>query len=106
MYLIAIGWLYVALMMAVVEAFSSQGSLIGGFFTFLGYGLLPVGLVMYALSTGDRKRARQRAEAEAEAEAGAAPGNATLAPNIEPDASGHTAAAAQAPGVAPMGKEP
>jgi hypothetical protein len=94
MYLIAIGWLYVALMMAVVEAFSSQGSVVGGVFTFLGYGLLPVALVVYILSSGDRKRARQRAE------------QAALGSGGEPDAGGHAPTAPETGGVAPVRKEP
>jgi mannose/fructose/N-acetylgalactosamine-specific phosphotransferase system component IID len=95
MYLIAIGWLYVALMMAVVEAFSTQGTVIGGVFTFLGYGLMPVALVVYILSSGDRRRARQKAELA----------DGTVSDG-QPDASGHAPAAAQPSGVAPVGKEP
>jgi mannose/fructose/N-acetylgalactosamine-specific phosphotransferase system component IID len=49
MYLIAIGWLYVALMMAVAEASASNGSILGAVFTFLLYGLAPTALVMYLL---------------------------------------------------------
>jgi hypothetical protein len=98
MYLIAIGWLYVALMMAVVEAFSSQGSLIGGVFTFLGYGLLPVALVVYILSSGDRRRARQRDE---QALAAAQPPSGD-----QPDAGGHAATGAQTGSVAAVRKEP
>ena len=40
MYLVAIGWIYVVLMMAVVEAMSSQGTLLGACVTFVLYGLL------------------------------------------------------------------
>ena len=47
MYLIPIAWFYVALMMAVAEATSTQGTLLGAFFTLLLYGLLPIGLVLY-----------------------------------------------------------
>ena len=42
MYIIPIGWLYVALMMSVAEATSTQGSVLGAIFTFLFYGVLPV----------------------------------------------------------------
>jgi mannose/fructose/N-acetylgalactosamine-specific phosphotransferase system component IID len=34
MYLIAIAWIYVVLMMAVAEALSSQGTVLGAVFTF------------------------------------------------------------------------
>ncbi len=68
MYLVVIAWLYVVLMMALVEALSAQGSVLGAIITFVMYGLLPMGLVMYILGTPARRRARHRAEArEAEA---------------------------------------
>ena len=65
MYLVAIAWLYVALMMAVTEATSTQGSILGAIFTFLLYGLGPVALVLYLLGTPARRAARRRAEAAA-----------------------------------------
>lgn len=91
MYLIAIGWLYVVLMMAVAEAMSSQGTVIGALFTVLLYGLLPLAIVLYIGGTPARKRARRAAEAAEAAAASAAP-----------DGGGH------APGdaVAPERKEP
>ena len=64
-HLVVAAWLYVALMMAVVEAFSSQGSVLGAVFTFLGYGVLPLAIVVYILRTPARKRAlRRRASAD------------------------------------------
>jgi len=63
MYLIAIAWLYVVLMMAVAEALSTQGTVLGAMFTFLLYGLLPLALVMYIVGTPGRKRALKAAEA-------------------------------------------
>jgi len=61
MYLIAIAWLYVAVTMAVVEAASPQGSLLGACMTLLLYGLLPLSIVLYVAGTPARKRAlRQR----------------------------------------------
>jgi len=65
MYLIPIAWLYVALMMAVAEATSSQGTLLGAFFTLLLYGLLPIGLVLYFIGTPARRRQRLAQEAQA-----------------------------------------
>jgi hypothetical protein len=56
MYIVAIGWLYVALMMAITES-----SVIGGIGTFVFYGLLPVAIVMYLLGTPARWRAKKRA---------------------------------------------
>lgn len=62
MYLVAIAWIYVALMMAVVEATSSQGTVLGAFFTFLLYGVLPMSIVVYVMGTGRRRQVRRRAE--------------------------------------------
>ncbi len=62
MHLIAIAWLYVVLMMALAEALSSQGSVLGAVITLIFYGLLPLGLVLYIVSAPARKRARRAAE--------------------------------------------
>ena len=62
MYLILIGWLYVVVMMAVVEAASPNGSLLGAFFTFLLYGMVPIALLLFIGGTPARRRARHQAE--------------------------------------------
>lgn len=62
MYLIAIAWIYVVLMMAIAEALSTQGSVLGGLITFVLYGLLPLSLLMYILGTPGRRRRRAAAE--------------------------------------------
>ena len=96
MYLIAIAWMYVVVMMALAEALSPQGTVLGAVFTLLLYGLLPLGIVMYLLGTPMRRRALRAAEAQAQADpareqgvgqASGAP--ATSAP--QPDGSGHAA---------------
>ncbi|MFG6465799.1 hypothetical protein [Roseateles sp. BYS87W] len=69
MYLVAIAWAYVALMMAAAEALSPQGTLFGAFITLLLYGVLPLGLLMYILGTPGRKRRRQAQELAAQADA-------------------------------------
>lgn len=51
MYIIAIAWLYVTLLMAFTEA-----SVIGGVATFLFYGLLPVALILWLGGTRARRR--------------------------------------------------
>ena len=100
MYIIPIAWLYVALMMSVAEATNSNCTLLGAIVTFVLYGLLPIGLLLYIMGTPGRKRAlRERAEQERAAfearAADAAPlGNA-------PDAGGQ----ATADSVAPVRKE-
>jgi uncharacterized membrane protein len=65
MYLVAIGWMYVALMMALAEAFHPQGGVLGALVTFVLYGVLPVSIVMYVMGTPLRRRARQAREAAA-----------------------------------------
>ena len=89
MYLIAIAWIYVVLMMAVAEALSTQGSVLGAVITFALYGVLPLALVMYILGTPGRKRRRRAAEASTETSA-------------TPDGGSHAAGDA----VAAEGKEP
>jgi len=98
MYLVAIGWLYVALMMAVAEATNSNGTVLGATITFVLYGALPVALVLYLLATPARKKARKAREA-AELQAWQA---AQLAPSGQPDGGGEPPADA----VAPVRKEP
>lgn len=68
MYLVAIAWVYVALMMALAEATSSQGTVLGAVVTFVLYGALPISLVMYLMGTPRRRVARRRAEAAQAAE--------------------------------------
>lgn len=63
MTVVAIAWIYVVLMMSLVEALSPQGSVLGAVFTFVLYGVLPLGIVLYVLGTPARRRARARAEA-------------------------------------------
>ena len=71
MYLVAIAWMYVVVMMAVVEATSANGTLLGAIFTFLLYGALPLSVVLYILRSPARKRARLAAEARAASHAAA-----------------------------------
>lgn len=100
MYLIVIGWLYVTLLMALAEAFSPLGTVLGAIITFVFYGALPMSLVVYLMGTPLRRKARQRAESESQTPA-VAP--ASIA---EPNASGHAPGLAEAATVAPVRKEP
>lgn len=86
MYLVAIAWMYVVLMMALAEAMAPQGTVLGAVFTLLLYGVGPLALLLYILGTPVRKRARRAAEA-AEAEALAAK------PDGGSEAAGHAVAA-------------
>ncbi len=65
LYIIAIGWLYVALMMSVAEATNTTGTVLGAIVTFVLYGLLPVALLMYILGTPARRRAHRARQAPA-----------------------------------------
>lgn len=91
MYIIPIAWIYVALMMSVAEATASNGTVLGAFFTFLLYGLLPVGLILYFMGTPARKRLIRAREAEERAAASVQPDAGRLPP---------------ADAVPPVGKEP
>ncbi|MES2999320.1 MAG: hypothetical protein V4787_01395 [Pseudomonadota bacterium] len=83
MYLVVIAWLYVALMMAVAEATSPIGSVLGAIVTFVLYGAAPVSLVVYLMQTPARKRAikareaaelaREREQASGQPDAGGEP---------------------------------
>jgi biotin transporter BioY len=60
MLIVAIGWIYVVLMMSVAE-----DTAVAGVMTFVFYGLLPVALVLYLSGSGQRKRRRAAREAAA-----------------------------------------
>jgi hypothetical protein len=94
MYLVAIAWIYVVTMMAVAEATSPNGTVLGAVFTFLLYGALPLSIVLYVMATPQRRRTR-RAREDAQAVAAANESG-------QPDGGHH------APGdpVAPERKEP
>ncbi|MBZ0104171.1 MAG: hypothetical protein K8H84_00940 [Sulfuricella denitrificans] len=51
MYIIAIGWLYVVLMMSITET-----SMIAGVMTFLFYGLVPLAIFLWLFGTPQRRR--------------------------------------------------
>jgi hypothetical protein len=66
--LVIVGWLYVALMMALAEATHPNGGVVGAVFTFVLYGAVPVAIVGYIFSTPARRRAiRARELAEQQA---------------------------------------
>lgn len=103
MYLIAIAWMYVVVMMTIAEAASPGGTLLGAFFTFVLYGLLPLSIVLYILGTPARKRrlkARQEQEALAAGHVPPGPGS-----DVAPDAGSQPTAAAQTGGIAPVREE-
>jgi hypothetical protein len=75
MHIVPIAWMFVVLLMAVAEATSTQGTVLGAFITLLLYGVLPLTIVMYLLGTPGRRRARRRAEAAEAAPSTAAQGD-------------------------------
>ncbi|RZI81995.1 MAG: hypothetical protein EOP38_17470 [Rubrivivax sp.] len=93
MWIVAIAWMFVVLLMTVAEAVSPVGSVLGAIFTFFLYGVGPLALVMYLLGTPARRQARRAQEAAENEASGAA---------FQPDAGGLPTGDA----VAPEGKEP
>lgn len=116
MYIVPIGWLYVTMMMAVAEATSANGTVLGAIITFILYGLMPTGIMVYLMTTPARKRAikaREAAEAaEFAAEFAAATASETqiqataVSKSAQPDAGSHAPAAAQTGGISAVRKEP
>lgn len=98
MYIVVIAWIYVAFMMAVAEATNSNGSVLGAAFTFLLYGVLPCGLLIYIMGTPSRKRAIRARQAM---EAAAASTGQSTDPLGTPNAGSH----APADAVTPVRKE-
>jgi len=78
--LVAIGWMYVVVMMSVAEAISATGSVLGAIVTFVLYGVAPLGIVLYILATPARRRRRREREAA----------------SAQPDGGGHAAGEAVA----------
>ncbi len=99
MYLIVIAWLYVTLLMALAEAFSSQGSILGAIITFLLYGVLPMSLVVYLGGTPLRRKERQRQEQVQRTQ------ETAQASPLQPDTSGHAAGLSEQPTVPAVRKE-
>ena len=88
MYLLAVAWLYVVVLMALAEGVSDHGSWLGAAVTLTFYGLLPLGVALYLIGTPSRRAARRR--------------DSSAAAGLPPDGGDHAAAAA----VAAERKEP
>ena len=124
MWIVAIAWMYVTLMMALAEATNPQGTVLGAVFTFLMYGVGPLALVLYLLGAPARRKAiRQAEQAElirlreqaARTEQAATAQNAPPSPGQGPaDAAQPASTSAQADGsglstaapIAPVREEP
>jgi hypothetical protein len=97
MYLVLIAWIYVAFMMAIAEATSPVGSLLGAAITFLLYGVLPMSVVGYIMGSPARRRAI-KAKETVEREANRVANGHSAAPNAHSEPSGDP--------IAPVRKEP
>ncbi len=105
MYLVAIAWIYVVLMMAVAEATNSNGTVLGAVITFVLYGVLPLAIVLYLMASPARRKALRKKEAAEEAARGTAAASASSAvieAVVDPDRGGHAAGDA----VTPVREEP
>lgn len=63
MWIVAIAWMFVVILMTVAEAVSPVGSVLGAIVTFFLYGVGPLSLVMYILGTPMRRKKRREQEA-------------------------------------------
>ncbi len=68
MYIIAIGWLYVTVLMAFAES-----NVVAGLLTFVFYGLLPTLLLLWLFGGPARRRRRARARAGEDRDSGTTP---------------------------------
>lgn len=82
MYIVAIAWLYVVVLMALAEGLAVGGSWLGAAMTFVLYGLIPGSIALYLVGTPSRRAARRRAAVSARG---------------DPDSRGHSAGDAVAP---------
>jgi Kef-type K+ transport system membrane component KefB len=93
-YLVVIAWFYVALMMSLAEAFSTQGSILGAIVTLFLYGIGPIALVVYLMGTPARRKARQ-AQEQREASSSF----------VQPDAGRHATGTSEQAGTPSVGEE-
>ena len=97
MYLVAIAWMYVVVLMSLAEAFASNGTFVGALITFLLYGVFPLSILMYIMGTPARKKALAKTQSASSGEPVSAP--------IQPDQGGHSPSAGTGTTVAPVGKK-
>ncbi|AVO42613.1 hypothetical protein [Simplicispira suum] len=106
MYLIVIAWLYVVVLMAVAEATSTTGSVLGALITFALYGALPLSIVIYILGTpGRRRKIRAREVQERQMHERTVAAQAASQASAQPDAGSHAPGAAAGPATLPVREE-
>jgi predicted membrane channel-forming protein YqfA (hemolysin III family) len=81
MLIVAIGWLFVVALFALVQLVSPHGSLLVALLLVVGAGVLPLGVALYVMGAPGRRRRRVADAASA----------------ADPDAGGHAAGDAVAP---------
>jgi len=87
MYLMAIAWAYVVVLMALAEGLAPGGTWLGAAITLLLYGLVPGSIAVYLVGTPSRRAARRRAAASAASDpdrGGHPPGDAVAPEREEP----------------------
>ncbi|MCW5658849.1 MAG: hypothetical protein KIT60_14195 [Burkholderiaceae bacterium] len=82
MLMVAIAWMFVVGLFALVQAVSPQGSLLVALLLVFGAGMLPLAVVLYVMGAPARRRRRHPRDIKLRA---------------DPDASGHAAGDAIAP---------
>ena len=82
MHIVAVAWIFVVVLMAAAEAGSTQGTLLGAFFTLVLYGALPLSIVLYVMGAPARRKARRASERSApeQGDAGSEPARAPVPP--------------------------
>lgn len=99
MYLVAIAWMYVVVMMAIAEATHSGGSLLGACITLVLYGLMPLSIVLYIMDAPRRRRAAREREQHG---SGKTPAISPEPSALTPDARSHASTSTDARGVPPV----
>lgn len=89
MHIVVIAWVFVVGLLALAEATSAHGSVLGALVTLVFYGVLPLAIVLYLLGAPLRRSARARRESSAQVAADPdrgrhAPGDAVAPEREEP----------------------
>jgi predicted membrane channel-forming protein YqfA (hemolysin III family) len=70
MMLVAVGWLFVVGLYAIVQWVSPQGSALVALLTLFGLGLLPLAVLLYVMAAPNRRRRRALEASAADPHAG------------------------------------
>ena len=81
---VAMAWVYVVLLVALAEATSADGSLLGAALTIVGWGVVPLSIVLYIVNRPARRSLARRASATDPGHADHAAGDAVAPEREEP----------------------